>query len=146
MLMFLKREEIMVKGGEWEVYLIDVIEFRFNRNDHCNFFYIRKQKNKRMSNDPIEDLCLQPDVFYVCKCLFDEVEKIKFYQVTCHEDILLLLTSLTNQSRHLYSASLAFLREGAILCTSYIWVFMIVTDGKRICSHFKAELKIDEKI
>ena len=146
MLMFLKREEIMVKGGEWEVYLIDVIEFRFNRNDHCNFFYIRKQKNKRMCNDPIEDLCLQPDVFYVCKCLFDEVEKIKFYQMTCHEDILLLLTLLANRSRHLYSVSLAFSRERAILCTSYIWVFMIVADGKRICSHFEAELKIDEKI
>ena len=26
------------EGSEWEVYLIDVIEFRFNRNDHCNFF------------------------------------------------------------------------------------------------------------
>ena len=104
------------------------------------------QKNKRTCNAPIEGLCLQPDVFSICKCLFDEVEKIQFYQVTCHEDILLLLTSLTDQSRHLYSVSLAFLREGAILCTSYIWVFMIVTDGKRICSHFKAELKIDEKI
>ena len=25
------------EGTEWEAYLIDEIEFRFNRNDHFNF-------------------------------------------------------------------------------------------------------------
>ena len=99
-----------------------------------------------MCNGPIEGLCLRPDLFYVCECLFDEMVKIKFSQVRCHEEILLFLTSLTNRSKHLYSVSLASLRQRAILCTSCAGAFMIMADGKRICSHFKAELNIDEKI
>ena len=59
-----------------------------------------------MSNDV---LCLRPDVFYVCECLFDEMVKIKFSQVSSLEEILFSFTLLTNRSRHLYSVSLALL-------------------------------------
>ena len=90
-------------------------------------------------------LCLRSDFVYVCKCLFDEMVKIKFSQVICHQKILLSLTSLTNRSRHLRLVSLASLREQAILRSSCEGAFMIVADGRRTCSHFKAELNIDEK-
>ena len=32
------------EGTEWQVYLRDLIEFRFNRNDNCNFVYRKKIK------------------------------------------------------------------------------------------------------
>ena len=38
-----------------------------------------------------------------------------------------------------------FLHERAVMCRSCAGVFMIVAEGKRICSHIKAELKIDDK-
>ena len=90
-------------------------------------------------------LCLRCDVVYVCKCLFDEMVKIKFSQVICHQKILLSLTSLTNRSRHLRLVSLASLREQTILLSSCEGTFMIMADGRITCSHFKAELNIDEK-
>ena len=37
MLMFLISIGLYGQGTEWEVYLIDVVELRFNRNDHFNF-------------------------------------------------------------------------------------------------------------
>ena len=66
-----------------------------------------------MCNGPIEGLRLRPDLdlFYVRKFLFDEMVEIKFSQVRCHEEILLSLTSLINRFKHLYSVSLAFLRN-----------------------------------
>ena len=90
-------------------------------------------------------LCLRSNVVCVCKCLFDEMVKIKFSQVICHEKILLSLTSLTNRSRHLRLVSLASLREQTILHSSCEGAFMIMADGRITCSHFKAELNIDEK-
>ena len=90
-------------------------------------------------------LCLRSNVVYVCKCLFDEMVKIKFSQVICHEKILLSLTSLTNRSRHLRLVSLASLREQTILLSSCEGAFMIMADGRITCSHFKAQLNIDEK-
>lgn len=90
-------------------------------------------------------LCLRSDFVYVCKCLFDEMVKIKFSQVICHEKILLSLTSLTNRSRHLRLVSLASFREQAILRSSCEGAFMIMVYGRRTCSHFKVELNIDEK-
>ena len=90
-------------------------------------------------------LCLRSNVVYVSKCLFDEMVKIKFSQVICHEKILLFLTSLTNRSRHLRLVFLASLREQTILLSSCEGAFMIVADGRITCSHFKAELNIDEK-
>ena len=71
--------------------------------------------------------------------------KIKFSQVKYHEKILLSLTSLTNRSRHIRLVSLVSLREQAILRSSCEGAFMIMADGRRTCSHFKAELNIEEK-
>ena len=99
---------------------------------------------KKMCHDGLMGgFCLQPTDFYVCECLFDEIVKIKLSQLRCHEEIVI---SLTNQSRHLYSVSLTFLRERVVLCRSCAGPFMIIGDGIKICSHLKVELNIDEKI
>ena len=73
----------------------------------------------------IEDFCLPPTDFYVCKCSFDEVVKMKFSQVRCHEEILI------NHSRHFYSLRLVFLREQAVLRKGWAGAFLIMADGKR---------------
>ena len=69
--------------------------------------------------------------------------KIKFSDIRCHEEIAILLT---NQSRHLYSVSLASLHEQVVLCRSCADAFMIMADDKKICFHFKAESTIDGKV
>ena len=85
--------------------MITLILFRKENQEH----------KKKTLNGPIVGLCLPPDVFYVYEFLFDEMVKIKFSQITCHEEILLLLALLTNRSRQVYSVSLAFLRKRSIL-------------------------------
>ena len=65
-----------------------------------------------MYNDDTYHCCLQPSDFYVCECLFDEMIKIKFSGIRCHEEIILL----TNDAQNLYSIPLNFFREQAILC------------------------------
>ena len=83
----------------------------------------------------MEGFCLQPTDFYICKCLFDEMVKIKFSQLRCHGETAI---SLTNQS-------LAFLRQRTVLRRSCAGAFMIMDNVKKICSHFKAGLNIDDK-
>ena len=90
---------------------------------------------------PKEGFCYQPTNFYLCKCLFDDMVKIRFSQLRSHEEIVI---SLTNQSRYLYLVSLKFLR--AVMFRSCAGAFTIMAGGKRICSNFKAELNIDDKI
>lgn len=91
---------------------------------------------------PIENFCFQPTDFYLCKCLFDKIVKIKFSLLRYHEEIVI---SLTNQSWHLYLA-LVFLCERAVLCRSCASAFRIMVDGKKICFHYKMELNIHDII
>ena len=82
---------------------------------------------------------------YMCKCLFDEVVKIKFYpQAGCHEEIVRSLILVADQDRHLYSVSFNSLCQRAVLCGSCAGAFLIMADGKKLCFHFKAELRFDD--
>ena len=90
-------------------------------------------------------LCLQITDMYVCECLFDEVVKIKFSpKARYHEGIVRSLMLVADQNRHLYSVSFNSLCQRAVLCGSCADVFMIMADGKKVCSHFKAELRFDD--
>ena len=91
----------------------------------------------------VANQCLQSSYSYVCDCLFDEMVKIKFSRIRCHEEIIMLLT---NYALHLYSLSLTFFCERAILCQSCAGVFMIMASGERICSHFEAKFNDNRKI
>ena len=57
-----------------------------------------------MCND-FANQCLQPSDIYVRECLFDEMVKIKFSRIRCHEEIIMLLI---NYAIHLYLLSLTF--------------------------------------
>ena len=62
------------------------------------------------NDDATNHRCVQPSDFYVCECLFDEMVKIKFFRIRCHEEIVILLT---NHAQHLYSVALNFFRDRA---------------------------------
>ena len=49
-----------------------------------------------------------------------------------------------DENRHLYSVSFNSLSQRTVLCGSCAGGFMIVADGKKICSHFKAEFPFDD--
>lgn len=72
----------------------------------------------------MEGFRYQPTYFYVYEYLFDEMVKIKFSQLRCHEEIII---SLVNQSRDLCSVSLKFLRERTVMCRCCAGAFTIMT-------------------
>ena len=89
-------------------------------------------------------LCRQITDTYVSECLFDEVAKTKFPPLArSHEQIVRSLMLVADQNRHLCSVSFNSLCERAVLCRCCAGAFMIMADGKKICSHFKAELRFD---
>ena len=57
---------------------------------------------------------------------------------------LIGIVLVVDQSRHLYSVSFNCLCQRVVLCGSCAGTFMIKADGKKICSHFKAELRFDD--
>ena len=44
-----------------------------------------------MCNDFAGTYCLRPRNFYVSGCLFDEMVKVKYSEVRCHEEIIVRL-------------------------------------------------------
>ena len=44
-----------------------------------------------MCNDFAGTYCLRPQNFYVSGCLFDEMVKVKYSEVRCHEEIIVRL-------------------------------------------------------
>ena len=64
-----------------------------------------------MCKDDTNHRCLQSSDFYVCEFLFDEMVKINFSRMKCHEEIIILAT---NYTQHLYSMPLNFFRERVI--------------------------------
>ena len=51
---------------------------------------------------------------------------------------------VADQNRHLYSVSFNSLCQQAVLCGTYAGAFMIMAAGKKLCSHFKVELRFDD--